>query len=51
MRYLGRIEIRAGWCFEAARIPGVVNGLPDRISRWPRETISSRLCSLHPRVR
>lgn len=50
MRYLGRIEMRAGWCFEAAHIPGVANVLADGISRWPRETINSRLSSLYPRV-
>ena len=50
MRYLGRIEMRAGWCFEAAHIPGVANVLADGISRWPRETINSRLSPLYPRV-
>lgn len=50
MRYLGRIEMRAGWCFEAAHIPGVENVLADGISRWPRETINSRLSSLYPCV-
>ena len=50
MRYLGRIEMRAGWCFEAAHIPGVTNVLADGISRWPRENINSRLSSLYPRV-
>ncbi|MEP3733699.1 MAG: hypothetical protein ABJN02_17345, partial [Lentilitoribacter sp.] len=39
MRYLGRIEIRAGWCLEAAHIPGVSNVLADGTSRWPRENV------------
>ena len=42
--------MRVGWCFEAAHIPGVVNVLADGISRWPRETINSRLSSLYPRI-
>ena len=50
MRYLGRIEMRAGWCFEAAHIPGVKNVVADGISRWPRQTINSRLSSLFPHV-
>ena len=50
MRYLGRIEMRAGWCFEAAHIPGVETELADGISRWPRENINSRLSSLYPHV-
>ena len=37
MRYLGRIEMQAGWCFKAAHIPGVENELADGISKWPGE--------------
>ena len=50
MRYLGRIEMRAGWCVEAAHFPGVENELADGISRWPGENINSQLSSLYPHV-
>ena len=50
MRYLGRIEIRAGWCFEAAHIPVVENVLADGTSTWPRESMDSRCSSFYSRV-
>ena len=50
MRYLGRIEMQAGWCFKAAHIPGVENELADGISKWPDENSNSRLSSLYPHV-
>ena len=39
MRYLRMIEMPAGWCFEAAHIPGVKNVLDDGMSRCPRKRI------------
>ena len=51
MRFLGVIEMSAGWCFEALYIPGDENVTADGISRWPRRGINAYLTALFPFVR
>lgn len=43
MGILGCVDMRSGWCFRAKHVRGIVNVLPDRVSRWDRPTIAPNL--------
>lgn len=48
MRWLGVLEVNAGWCFESVHIPGYSNVLADGITRWNRSDIPRKLTLLSP---
>ena len=48
MRWLGVLEMEAGWCLESAHIAGATNVLADGITRWNRADIPQKLSLLFP---
>ena len=50
MQIMGCLEMRSGWCFRAKHVKAMANTLADGISRWDRDSISTKLTTFRPDV-
>ena len=50
MRLMGAIELSGGWHFDSLRVPGVLDDVPDGISRWNPGDICRSFTALGPSI-
>ena len=50
MRLMGAIELSGGWHFDSLLVPGVLDDVPDDISRWNPGDICRSFTALRPSI-
>ena len=50
IRLMGAIELSGGWHFDSLRVPGVLDDVPDGISRWNPGDICRSFTAFRPSI-